>query len=495
MENNKIRLRFAPSPTGMLHIGGARTALFNWLFAKHYKGIFILRIEDTDQVRSTEEAVNVILEGMKWLGLDWDEGPGKEGKYGPYYQMQRLSLYQKYAEQLIRENKAYYCYCSREELATSREKQSKLKSRVIKYDRHCLNLSEEEKKRYEEEGRKPVIRLKIPEKRIQFNDLLRGEVSFDGELLTDFVIVKSDGIPTYNYAVVIDDALMNITHVMRGDDHISNTPKQILIYEALGFNIPKFAHIPMIMGEDHAKLSKRHGAASVMEYQKMGYMPEALVNYIAHLGWSSGNDREIFSTEEIIKEFSLEKISRHAAVFSMDKLNWFNNEYMKKMPVDQLTRLLLPHLEEANYITKEKLSPEKFEWLKEIVNLMHGRFRNFSQFIEFTDYFFTDKIDIEPKAFQTVLNKEGVTEILTALKEKLLTVECWDESNLETVVRSVALSLQIKAGKIIHPTRVSLTGKKIGPGLFELMVFLGKEKNIQHLEDALEKIKEAKNRE
>ncbi len=359
MENNKIRLRFAPSPTGMLHIGGARTALFNWLFAKHYKGTFILRIEDTDQVRSTEEAVNVILEGMKWLGLDWDEGPGKEGKYGPYYQMKRLSLYQKYAEQLIRENKAYYCYCSREELATSREKQSKLKSRVIKYDRHCLNLSEEEKKRYEEEGRKPVIRLKIPEKRIQFNDLLRGEVSFDGELLTDFVIVKSDGIPTYNYAVVIDDALMNITHVMRGDDHISNTPKQILIYEALGFNIPKFAHIPMIMGEDHAKLSKRHGAASVMEYQKMGYMPEALVNYIAHLGWSSGNDREIFSTEEIIKEFSLEKISKHAAVFSMDKLNWFNNEYMKKMPVDQLTRLLLPHLEEANYITKEKLSPRK----------------------------------------------------------------------------------------------------------------------------------------
>jgi len=493
MENKKIRVRFAPSPTGMLHIGGARTALFNWLYARHYNGTFVLRIEDTDQVRSTEEAVNVILEGMKWLGLDWDEGPGKGGEYGPYYQMKRLHLYQKYAKQLLKDKKAYYCYCTREELAESREKQSKEK-KSLKYDRHCLNLSEEDKKRYEAEGRKPVIRLKIPAREIAFNDLLRGEVTFDGGLLSDFVIMKSDGIPTYNYAVVIDDALMKITDVMRGDDHISNTPKQIVIYEALGFDVPKFAHIPMIMGEDHAKLSKRHGAASVMEYQKMGYMPEALVNYIAHLGWSPGNDREIFSVEEIAKEFSLDKISKHAAVFSMEKLNWFNSEYLKKMSIDQLTGLLLPYLKEVNYIAEKELSPEKFEWLKKIVNLMHGRFRNFSQFIEFTDYFFTDKIDIEPEAFQTVLNKDGVTEILTALKEKLLTVECWDESNLEIVVRSVASSLQIKAGKIIHPTRASLTGKKIGPGLFELMVFLGKEKNIQRLENALEKIKEAKNR-
>jgi len=494
MEDKKIRVRFAPSPTGMLHIGGARTALFNWLYARHYNGTFVLRIEDTDQVRSSEEAVNVILEGMKWLGLDWDEGPGKEGEYGPYYQMQRLHLYQKYARQLLKNKKAYYCYCTREELAESREKQSKEK-KSFKYDRHCLNLSEEDKKRYEAEGRKPVIRLKIPAREIVFNDLLRGKVTFDGGLLSDFVIMKSDGIPTYNYAVVIDDALMKITDVMRGDDHISNTPKQIVIYEALGFDVPKFAHIPMIMGEDHAKLSKRHGAASVMEYRKMGYVPEALINYIAHLGWSPGSNREIFSVEEIVKEFSLENLSKHAAVFSMEKLNWFNSEYLKKMPIDSLTKMLLPFLKEANYIENEKsLSPAKNEYIKEVLKLMHGRFRNFSQFIEFTDYFFVDKIDIEPKAFQTVLNKDGVTEILTALKEKLLTVERWDESNLETVVRSIASSLQIKAGKIIHPTRVSLTGKKIGPGLFELMVFLGKEKNIQRLEDALEKIKEAKNR-
>jgi len=488
MGNKEIRLRFAPSPTGYLHIGGARTALFNWLYARHHKSTFILRIEDTDQIRSTEEAVNVILEGMKWLGLDWDEGPGKGGEYGPYFQMQRLPLYQEYTEKLLKDKKAYRCYCTREELAESREKQAR-ENKSLKYDRHCLNLSDEEMRKYEEEGRKPVIRLKIPAKKIVFNDLLRGEVTFDGGLLSDFVIMKSDGIPTYNYAVVIDDALMNITHVMRGDDHISNTPKQILIYEALGFAIPKFAHIPMIMGSDHTRLSKRHGATSVMEYKKMGYIPEAVVNYIAHLGWSSGDEREIFSPKELIKEFSLDKISKHAAVFNMDKLNWFNSEYLKRMSVDSLTEMLIPHLKEANYIREEDLSEPKLEWLKEVVKLMQGRFKNFSQFIDYADYFFVDKINIEPQAFQSVLNKEGVPDILQALKEKLPFLKCWDEENIENAVRGVASSLQIKGGQIIHPTRVALTGKKIGPGLFELMVILGKEKIIKRLEEVVEKIK------
>lgn len=491
MDNKEIRLRFAPSPTGYLHIGGARTALFNWLYARHYKGIFILRIEDTDQVRSTEEAVNVILKGMKWLGLDWDEGPDKKGEYGPYFQMQRLSLYQEYAEKLLKDKKAYYCYCTREELAGSREKQAK-EGKTPKYDRHCLNLSDEEKRKYEEEGRKPVIRLKVPSKKIVFNDLLRGEVTFEGELLSDFVIIKSDGIPTYNYAVVIDDALMNITHVMRGDDHISNTPKQILIYEALGFAIPKFAHIPMIMGSDHTRLSKRHGATSVMEYKKMGYIPEAVVNYIAHLGWSSGDEREIFSKGELIKEFSLDKISKHAAVFSMDKLNWFNSEYLKKMSVDSLTEMLIPYLKEANYITEEDLSEPKLEWLKEVVKLMQGRFKNFSQFIDYADYFFVDKINIDPQAFKSVLNNEGVTGTLQALKEKLLSLKCWDEESIENAVRGVTSSLQIKGGQIIHPTRVALTGKKIGPGLFDLMVVLGQEKTIKRLEEVVDKIRDVK---
>jgi glutamyl-tRNA synthetase/nondiscriminating glutamyl-tRNA synthetase len=490
MENKKIRVRFAPSPTGNLHIGGARTALFNWLYARHYKGTFILRIEDTDQVRSTEEAVNVILEGMKWLGLDWDEGPGKEGKYGPYYQMQRLPLYQKYTEKLLKNKKAYYCYCTKEELTESRQKQIK-EDNPFRYDRHCLNLSEEEKRRYEEEGRKPVIRLKIPAKKIVFNDLLRGEVNFEGELLSDFVIVKSDGIPTYNFAVVIDDALMDISNIIRGDDHISNTPKQILIYEALGFNLPKFAHLPMIMGSDHTRLSKRHGATSVMEYKEIGYIPEAVVNYIAHLGWSSGDEREIFSLEELVKEFSLDKISKHAAVFSIDKLNWFNSEYLKKRSVDSLVKMVIPFLKEANYIQEENLSPVKLEGLKEVIKLMQGRFKNFSQFIDYADYFFVDKIDIEPQAFQSVLNKEGISDILKALKEELSVLKCWDEKSIEDIVREIASSLQIKGGKIIHPIRVALTGKKIGPGLFELIVVLGQEKTIQRLEEAIEKLKVA----
>jgi glutamyl-tRNA synthetase len=492
MEDNKIRVRFAPSPTGYLHIGGARTALFNWLYARHHKGTFILRIEDTDQARSTEEAVNVILEGMKWLGLDWDEGPGKGGEYGPYYQMQRLNLYREYTEKLLKDKKAYRCYCTREELAESREKQMR-EGKNPKYDRHCLDLSEDEIKKHEEEDRKPVIRLKIPEKNIVFDDLLRGEVAFDGGLLSDFVIVKSDGIPTYNYAVVIDDALMKITNIMRGDDHISNTPKQILIYEALGFTVPKFAHIPMIMGSDHTRLSKRHGATSVMEYKKMGYFPEAVVNYITHLGWSSGGEREIFTKEELIREFSLDNISKHAAVFSMEKLNWFNSEYLKNMSIDSLTKMLLPFLKEANYIENEKsLSLAKNEYIKEVVKLMQGRIKNFSQFIYYADYFFIDKIDIEPQAFDSVLNKNGVPGILQALQEKLSLLEHWDEESIENATREVASALQIKGGQIIHPTRVALSGKKIGPGLFEIMVLLGKEKTVNRLKEALEKIKDAK---
>ncbi len=490
MENKQeIRLRFAPSPTGYLHIGGARTALFNWLYARHYGGTFVLRIEDTDQVRSTQEAVEVILEGLKWLGLDWDEGPEKGGEYGPYFQMERLPLYQEFTQKLLKEGKAYYCYCTREELMASRERQSK-EGKTPKYDRHCLNLSEEQRKKYEEEGRKPVVRLKVPSKKVIFNDLLRGEVVFDSEVLSDLVILKSEGIPTYNYAVVVDDALMKISHVMRGDDHISNTPKQILIYEALGFSLPEFAHLPMIMGPDHTRLSKRHGATSVVEYKKMGYLPEAVVNYIALLGWSSGDGREVFSTEELIREFTLEKISRHAAIFNLEKLNWLNNEHLKRMSVDSLTERLIPFLEEANYLRKEDLSPSKINWLKEIARLMQGRFRNFSQFIEFTDYFFQDKIDIEPQVWESVLNKEGVPQILQLLKDKLSSLEVWKEENIENAVRDVASSLKIKGGEIIHPTRVALTGKKIGPGLFELMAVLGQKKAIERLEEALKKLEE-----
>ena len=491
MNNKKKRVRFAPSPTGYLHIGGARTALFNWLYARHYGGTFVLRIEDTDRVRSTQKAVNAILNGMKWLGLDWDEGPGGKGAYGPYFQTQRLGSYREYAQQLLEKGMAYYCYCTAEELETQRKKQLAEGKQAI-YDRRCLNLCEEEKKKYEQEGRKPVIRLKMPEERIIVNDFIKGKMDFDSRLLSDFVIMKSDGIPTYNFAVVIDDILMKISLVMRGDDHISNTPKQIVIYQALGYEPPNFAHIPMIMGPDNTRLSKRHGATSVMAYQKMGFLPEAVVNYIAHLGWSSGDNQEIYSIPELVKAFDLKKVSGHSAIFSMDKLNWFNGEYLKKMPDDIYAQKLLPFLQEVNFM-EDQVSPEAFQWLVRVVSLMKSRVKNFRQFLEYGDYFFTDAFKLDEDATD-VLKQEGVQLTLEQLSERLSLIEKWNEENIESGVREVAKTLQLKGKHIIHPTRVSLSGKKVGPSLFALMEVLGKDTNINRINKVIQKLKHPENK-
>ncbi|MDD3538633.1 MAG: glutamate--tRNA ligase [Atribacterota bacterium] len=491
-KNKNIRVRFAPSPTGYLHIGGARTALFNWLYARHYGGTFILRIEDTDTLRSTPEAVNAILDGLRWLGLDWDEGPEKGGEYGPYFQMQRLDFYKQCATKLLASGGAYYCYCSKEELALRRKKQLADGKPAI-YDRRCLNLSEADKKDFEKEGRKPAIRLKMPDRRIMVHDLIKGEMNFDCQLLSDFVIVKSDGIPTYNFAVVVDDILMKISLVMRGDDHISNTPKQIVIYQALGETLPEFAHIPMIMGPDNTRLSKRHGATSVIEYQKMGFLPEAVVNYIAHLGWSSGTNQEIFSIEELIKHFTLEKVSRHSAIFSMEKLNWFNSEYLKKMSDEKYMEMLTPYLEEAGFLDTT-LNSEKANWLKKVVSLMKSRVKNFRQFLEYGDYFFTEGFTIEEKAVQ-ILEQDEVGNILGQLVERLRQIDDWNEENIEKVVREVAEELNLKGKQIIHPVRVALSGKTVGPSLFAIMEVLGKEKSIIRLERVIKKLaeKEKKN--
>lgn len=488
-KNKNIRVRFAPSPTGYLHIGGARTALFNWLYARHYGGTFILRIEDTDKLRSTPEAVNAILDGMKWLGLDWDEGPGKGGEYGPYFQMQRLNLYKQYVDQLLEKGKAYYCYCTREELETRRKKRLTEGGTAI-YDRKCLNLSEAEKGRFEKEGRKPAIRLRMPENQIIVNDLIKGKMDFDSRLLSDFVIVKSDGIPTYNFAVVVDDILMKISMVMRGDDHISNTPKQIVIYQALEVPLPDFAHIPMIMGPDNTRLSKRHGATSVIEYKKMGFLPEAVVNYIAHLGWSSGNNQELFTIDELIKGFTLDKISKHSAIFSMEKLNWFNSEYLKKMPDENYAKMLLPYLQEAQFMANE-VSSEELQWLEKVVSLMKSRVRNFRQFLEFADYFFTDDFKYEDGITED-LEQDNVIKILDYLAGQLRKIVSWKEEDIENTVREVANEMGLKGKQIIHPTRISVSGKKIGPSLFALMEVLGKEKNIKHLEKMIEILEEKK---
>jgi glutamyl-tRNA synthetase len=488
MESSKknIRVRFAPSPTGYLHIGGARTALFNWLYARHYSGKFILRIEDTDKLRSTPEAVKAILDGMKWLGLDWDEGPESDGEYGPYYQMQRLDIYRQYMEKLLADGKAYQCYCTAEELEERRKKQLADGGNAL-YDRKCLHLSDSEKKRFEIEGRKPTVRLKMPGNQIIVDDLIKGRMEFDSKLLTDYVIVKSDGIPTYNFAVVIDDILMKISLVMRGDDHISNTPKQIVIYQALGIPAPDFAHIPMIMGPDNTRLSKRHGATSVMEYKKMGFLPEALVNYIAHLGWSSGTNQELFSINELIKGFTLDKVSSHSAIFDMEKLNWFNGEYLKVMPEEKYVKMLLPYLQESGLIGTS-VNDEQFNWLKKVVSLMKSRVRNFRQFIEYADYFFTDNFKIEADS-KKVLEQEGVKETLNELAKRLEGLAEWSEESIEQAVRDIANEMNLKGKQIIHPTRVSLSGKKIGPSLFALMEVLGKEINVQRLEQTAKLLK------
>jgi nondiscriminating glutamyl-tRNA synthetase len=354
----EIRVRFAPSPTGPLHIGGARSALFNFLLAKKLGGKFILRIEDTDRERSSRESEVNIYESLKWLGMNWDEGPDVGGAYGPYRQMERLDIYQEYTQKLLAEGKAYYCYCSEEELEKERQ-EALAQGGSPQYSGKCRLLSAEGREKYEAEGRKPVVRFRVPEdKEIVINDLVRGEVAFQSEEVGDFIIVKSDGIPTYNYAVVIDDALMKISHVIRAEEHLSNTPRQILLYEALGFEIPQFAHISLILGKDRSKMSKRHGATSVVQYKEEGYLPEAVVNFLALLGWAPEGEAEIFSLEELIKEFSLERVAKNPAVFDMEKLRWINGIYLRECSLDKLTELALPYLIKAGYVA-EKPSPEE----------------------------------------------------------------------------------------------------------------------------------------
>ena len=362
----EMRVRFAPSPTGPFHIGGARSALFNWLLARKLNGKLVLRIEDTDRDRSKPEYEENIKAALKWLGIMWDEGVDVEGPYGPYRQMDRLAIYKKYTDQLLAEGKAYYCYCTPEELEAEREALT-AKGMMPRYMGKCRNLTPEQKAEYEAQGRKPTIRFRVPEGvDLTFNDMVRGEVHFDSDGIGDFVIVKADGIPTYNYAVVIDDSLMHITHVIRAEEHLSNTPRQLLVYDALGFERPVFGHISLILGKDKKKMSKRHGATSVDQYRQLGYLPHALVNFLALLGWAPTDEQEIFSEEELIKAFNMDHVAKNPAVFDIEKLNWINFQYMKQLTPDQLLELTLPFIEKAGYV-QEPIDADKKEWLKAVV--------------------------------------------------------------------------------------------------------------------------------
>ncbi len=469
----QVKTRFAPSPTGDLHIGGARTALFNWLLARHEKGVFILRIEDTDVARSTQESIQVILDAMTWLGMDWDEGP--------YYQTQRISYYQEAADKLLKEGKAYRCYCTPEELEAKRE--AALKAGIKpKYDRTCLHrtrLARSAKRESISPGSPSAIRFLSPDEgKTAVEDLIQGHVEFDNTELDDLIILRSDGLPTYNFSVVVDDATMGITHVIRGNDHLNNTPRQIQIYRALGYPVPEFGHVPMILGPDKKKLSKRHGAQSVMEYKKLGYLPQAVVNYLVRLGWSHG-DQEEFTREELIEKFSLEAVGRSAAAINPGKLDWLNSQYIKKIALEELVQRVQPFIEAKGY---SNIDPDL---LKKAVLSFRERVKTLAEMADLSEFYFREEIAYDEKAAKKFLGKETAPMlgqvIASVSKESVLRKE-----NAHQLVQQLAEMRGEPLVKVAQPIRVALTGRSVSPPIDEVMDVLGKEKVIKRLQRAIE---------
>lgn len=485
--SDTVRVRFAPSPTGNLHIGGARTALFNWLFARHNGGSFILRIDDTDLARSTEESTRGILSALRWLGIDWDEGPVVGGPYGPYFQSQRLNIYKDMAQKLIDQGRAYYCYCTPEELA-QRRKEAMASGKAPKYDGRCRDLSLQERKSKEAEGRKPAIRLRIPDSgETVVHDLFRGDVAFSNEVLDDFIIIKSNGMPAYNFACVVDDALMHITHIIRAEEHLSNTPRQILVYQALGYDLPVFAHVSMILAPDRSKLSKRHGATSVEEFRDSGYLPGALINYLALLGWSPEGEEEIFSLPELVNQFTLERVGKTAAIYDIKKLTWMNGHYLNEEDLDQIVDLAMPFFKKKNLIS-ENPSQEEMEYLRKVVAAVRTRVKTLAEIADAAEYFFVDDFSYDEKGVRKHFRKENAAEYLAKAKEKLAALSDFTLETTEAAYRDLSEELGIKAGEIIHPTRLAISGRTMGPGLFDIMVILGKEKTLERMERAIKYI-------
>lgn len=482
-----VRVRFAPSPTGYLHIGGARTALFNWLFAKKMNGTYILRIEDTDEVRSTAESVGGILESLRWMGFHWDEGPDVGGKYGPYFQMQRQESYKKYANQLLEEGKAYHCFCTPEELDSMR-RQAQLQKIPPKYDGRCRRLSPEEAKKSLDGGRPHVLRYKMPLEGVtEFHDMIHGTVSFENKLLQDFVIVKSSGIPTYNFACVIDDHLMEITHVIRGDDHLSNTPSQVQLYQAFGWKVPPFAHLSMILGPDGSRLSKRHGATSVTEYRDLGYLPFALMNYLALLGWSTSDSQQIFTSRtELIEKFDLERCQKSPAVFDPQKLLWMNGEHIRATSIEDLTMHVLPWLENANLVPKE--GPHPLAPLERLVALEKEKYKLLSDAPGLLSFLLKEDLEYDPQAVEKVLKAPGAKEVLIGMTEKMEKLEPFNAKTSEELSRAYAKEKGIKTGAVFHPLRVAVSGKTTGPSLFDMLEVLGKEKVLKRIRQVVQKL-------
>lgn len=484
---NNIRLRFPPSPTGKIHIGNMRTALFNWLVAKQKGGELVLRIEDTDQARSTKEFEDIIIQEMEWIGLDVDEGVSIGGDYGPYRQTERIDIYEKYAEKMLESGHAYKCYCSQEELEEMRKK-AVANDKMPRYDGSCRNLSEEERKAYEAEGREPVLRFKMPEeeKDIIVHDLIRGDVTFNSSVLDDFIIFKSDGMPTYNFAVVIDDALMKISHVIRGEDHLSNTPKQILIYRALGFELPKFAHLPLILDENKAKLKKRgEDSVYVGEFREQGYLPEALFNFMALLGWSTGSEEEILSREEIIERFAIEDVNKSGAVFDREKLNWMNGKYIRSAELDRIVELSLPFLIESGLIDGN-YAEENREWLSRVIDEARTGVDYLAQIPSEAELFLTEIEFEDPEEAAEEFSGEDVKIVFEALKEKLYACDKLTPEVVSDIFSELKNELPVGARTIYHPTRLAITGRGSGPEMTGVISIFGADEVASRLDKALE---------
>ena len=464
-----VRVRFAPSPTGYLHIGGVRTALFNWLFARHHQGTFILRIEDTDQGRSTEEAIQAILEGMKWVGLDWDEGP--------FRQTERMDLYRQHATQLFEQGKAYWCVCTADELE-ARRKEALAKGQSQKYDGRCRA------KGVAKPGGEAALRFKAPQDgETVIDDLVKGRVVFDNTMLDDLIILRSNGYPTYNFSVVVDDALMGITHVIRGDDHLTNTPRQIPMFQALGLAVPKFGHLPMILGSDKARLSKRHGATSVLAYRDMGYLPEAVINYLVRLGWSHG-DQEIFTRQELIEQFDFKHVQSSAAVFNPEKMLWVNEQYLMHGEPGQIVRLLVPWLEQAGL--KEEVKAVTPEWLAKLVVMVRERTKTLVDMVVWATPYFGRDVAMDEEAAKKFLTP-AIAPLLAKLSARCEAQPRFEKEPLEATFKQFVEAEGMKMGQLAQPVRVALTGRTASPGLFDVMELLGRERTLARLKKGVER--------
>ncbi|GAB1810246.1 MULTISPECIES: glutamate--tRNA ligase [Priestia] len=480
--SSEVRVRYAPSPTGHLHIGNARTALFNYLFARNQNGKFIIRIEDTDQKRNIEGGEESQLRYLKWLGIEWDESIDVGGEYGPYRQSERTEIYQKYTEELLEKGLAYHCYCTSEELEKEREEQQ-ANSQMPRYSGKCRNLTAEQRAELEAEGREPSIRFRVPSNtEIKWNDIVKDEVSFESEGIGDFVIVKKDGTPTYNYAVAIDDYLMKMTHVLRGDDHISNTPKQILVYEALGWTPPVFGHMTLIVNENRRKLSKRDESIIqfIEQYKELGYLPEALFNFITMLGWSPVGEEEIFSKEQFIEIFDPARLSKSPALFDTSKLRWMNNQYMKQLDLDEVVALSVPHLVKAGKV-EETRDAETEQWVRDLVALYQEQMSFGAEIVELTEMFFKKEIDYSEEA-KAVLAEEQVPQVLKAFAEEISSLEEFSADEIKAATKAVQKATGQKGKKLFMPIRVATTGETHGPELPKAISLLGKETVLARLE-------------